>query len=52
MKTQRILIQQLDENGNVFRTFTKYVVPPKTVETAMEEIARAFNMEHTKVTVF
>jgi hypothetical protein len=44
-----IKIEQLDSNGNVYRTFTK-TTRESQLDSALERIYRAYNMDHTRVT--
>lgn len=46
------VIYQLDGNGKVYRSFTRQLRRGESESKAMDKIARAFNMEHTRVEVF
>jgi hypothetical protein len=47
---QTIVIEQLDSRNQVFRTFTLHKRPHE-VETVLDRIDRAYNMNRTRVTV-
>ena len=47
---QRIVIEQLDNRNQVFRTFTLHKHPHE-VEPALDRIELAYNMARTRVTV-
>lgn len=49
-KMVTITITQLDNDGIPWRTFTR-TVKPEGVYMAMESIQRAYNMDHTTVTI-
>jgi hypothetical protein len=47
---ETITIEQLDDKGTPFRTFTRH---PRTwaLDSALVTIAHAFNADHTRVTI-
>ena len=45
-----ILIEQLDADGNAYRTFTHYVQDESELDYALYRINLAYNMDHTRVT--
>jgi hypothetical protein len=47
---ERIVIQQLDNRNQVFRTFTLHKHPHE-VEPALDRISRAYNMARTRVKI-
>jgi hypothetical protein len=46
----KIKIEQLDHDGNVFRTFSQQV-DRQQLEPALDRISRGFNLMNTRVTV-
>ena len=45
----QIKVEQLDKDGNAWRTFT-YTCWPNELEAKLEKIERAYNMDRTRVT--
>jgi hypothetical protein len=46
-----ITIEQLDDNGIVYRTLTEYPRNASALNGRLHRIGRAFNLDHTRVLV-
>jgi hypothetical protein len=46
-----ITIEQLDKAGNVWRTFTQYPRNASELDGKLHRIGRAYNLDHTRVSV-